>query len=155
VRLIHTPPEGERREYVFKPNETLSPDAEAIELVGGEAWETWDEYVRLFNRGHRRALRAALWIARRRAGEDRLRFADLVLRADEVHIDYDDDELKVMREKIRSDTDLADDVRAALLQSLGGDGSADVEEVAAPKARRSGSRRKPADTPRGGGSTAG
>lgn len=134
MRLIWTPPEGETREFLFRPNETLSPDAEAIELVGGEAWETWDGFVRLFHRGHRRALRAALWICRRRADEPHLRFAALVLRADEVKIDYDEDELKAMRAKTRADPDLDPETRAALLEAFGGDQPDDEEEAAAPKA---------------------
>lgn len=142
MRVIWTPPGEERREYVFAPNETLSPDAEAIELVGGEAWETWDEFTRLFQRGHRRALRAALWICRRRADEPALRFTDLRLRADEVHIDYDDDELKAMRQRVRADDNYSDEVRAALLAALGGDQPGDTEETAAPKAL-------PSDSPPG------
>lgn len=124
MRLIWTPPESDEKEYTFKPWEALSPDAEAIELVGGEAWTTYDEFVPLFNRGHRRAIRAALWIARRRAGEDGLRFDDLVLRAGrELRIAHDDEELAALREIVRADLSLPDDVRVALLEAYGDDGN--------------------------------
>jgi hypothetical protein len=135
VRLIWTPPEGEPKEYEFKPWEQLSPDAEDIELVGGEAWTTYDEFVPLFTRGHRRAMRAELWIARRRAGEDRLRFGDLVLRAGrELRMTQDEEELAQLREIVRADMSLPDDVRSALLEAYGDDGT-DVTGEADPKAQ--------------------
>jgi hypothetical protein len=152
VRLIWTPPEGEQREYAFRPYDLLSTDAEAIELVGDEAWTTYDEFVRLFRRGHRRALRAALWVLRR-PDEPGLRFAQLNLRANEIKIQLDDDELKetraAIREQIAQDEDLPDDVRADLLAAY------EDGEEGDPKARPSASPPSPPGTESAAADTAG
>jgi hypothetical protein len=143
VRLIWSPPDGDEREFIFKPWEALSPDAESIELVGGDAWVTYDEFVPLLNRGHRRAMRAALWICRRRDGEHGLRFDDLVLRAGrELKITHDDEELAALRELVRADMSLTDEMRVALLEAYGDETAADVD----PKAPQSAPPPKPADT---------
>jgi hypothetical protein len=153
VRLTWTPPEGESREFVIKPWDLLSPDAEAIELVGGEAWTTFDEFVPLLQQGHRRAMRAALWIARRAEGEGKLRFDDIVLRAGrELRIGMDDDERAERRQLVR-DADLDDDVRRELWVLYGGD-PADLDSPD-PKAPPSDSPEKPPGTEPADGSSAG
>lgn len=133
MRLIWSPPGGEKQDFIFKPWDVMSPDAEAIELVGGEAWTTYDEFVPLFHKGHRRAMRAALWICRRTAGDDRLRFDDLNLRAGhELKMEQDDEELAALRELVRADLNLDDETKMALLKVYGDDGQADADPKAPP-----------------------
>lgn len=130
MRLIWTPPGGERREFDFQPLQIQSVEAEAIEDVGGRRWETYDEFGRLFMAGNRKAMRAALWIVRRRE-EPRLRFDDLTLRVDELHVDFDDAETARLRAQIEQDDDLDAEQREYLLEQLGddpADGGAEVGE---------------------------
>lgn len=145
MRLIWAPTEGEPREFAFKPWDLLSPDAEAIEAVGGDAWTTYDQFVPLLQQGHRRAMRAALWIARRGEGEPGLRFDDLVLRAGrELKVAADEDELAERRQAVLENDDMPIDVKRELYAIWGGD-PADLD-APDPKARPSDSPSEPPPT---------
>ncbi len=102
MRLIWEPEGAERREWEFTPHKLRTVEVEDLESVGGTAWEDFDEFRRLFRKANRRALRAALWIVRRR-DETGLRFDQLDLSASEVKIDeWGDDEKAELRELILS-----------------------------------------------------
>jgi hypothetical protein len=150
MRLIWTPEDGgEKREYSFRPLKLLSPEAEAIEEVGGRAWETFDEFGRLFMLGNRKALRAALWVMRKRE-EPRLRFQDLSLRVDEVATEYDDDEKQQMRDGITQNETLDPEQRQMLIELYGLDS---LEE--SPKAPPSDSSPNATPSPTDASNTAG
>jgi hypothetical protein len=100
MRLIWAPPDGELREWEFDPDSLLTSDAEAVEALGGTVWEDFDEFDRLFRRGNRRALRAALWVLRRKT-EPGLRFETIEVRADEVKYNLiGDTEKQVVRQRL-------------------------------------------------------
>lgn len=90
--LTYDPEDVEPRVFVFRPAELRSVEAEALEEVGGGVWDNFDEFGRLFLAGNRRALRAALWLCRRRT-EPGLSFEGLDVGVYDVRVGYDDDEL--------------------------------------------------------------
>jgi hypothetical protein len=88
------------REFSFKPEALLSPEAEPIEESGAGIWETYDGWLYRFRNGHKRAERVALWIARRRE-EPGLQLADVVVRMDGMTVHYDPDEIREKRQTLR------------------------------------------------------
>ena len=98
--LVYTPEGAERQEFIFRPMELMSPDAEALEDVGGSSWVTFDEFGVKFRAGSIKAWRAALWVMLRRQ-DPKLRFSDLVIRVDEVDVLLEPDE----RDRIRAEID--------------------------------------------------
>jgi hypothetical protein len=104
--IIKYSPEGEEpREFEFYPSKLLSVEAEAIENVGGNAWETFEEFGYKFIRGNVRAYRAALWIMLKRHENPKLKFQDLAFKMDEVSVDYSKTELTNIKEAIEQDED--------------------------------------------------
>ena len=128
VRLIYEPvgdgehPEflREKQEFLFRANRLLSPEAEAIEDVGGGTWDNFDEFGRKFMVGNRKAYRAALWIMLKRT-HPTLRFHEVQFQVDEVYVDLEDDEAEQLREQFRRDPDLDPAQKAHLLRVLGDD----------------------------------
>jgi hypothetical protein len=114
VRLIYTPEDGEKREFSFRPPKLMSPEVEALEDVGGDAWDSFDEFAVKFLKGNRRAYRAALWLMLKRE-EPALKFRDLVVRVDEVSVEFDDDEAQKVRQAIVDEPELDADERESLL----------------------------------------
>jgi len=60
--LVYKPNDGDRQEFKFDPPKLISVEAEAIEDVGGESWESYEEFIRKFFRGNRKSFRALLWV---------------------------------------------------------------------------------------------
>lgn len=120
MRLIWTPEDGEKREWLFRPMELMSEDTEDIEAVGGAAWRSYDEFGDVFMRGNRRAHRAALWILLRHE-RPALQFHDLRLRADEVQVDFEEHEARVLREELSADRTLDPAQREFLVAALAGE----------------------------------
>jgi hypothetical protein len=118
VKIIYAPDGAERREFPITPNRLRSPDAEAIEEVGGTRWENFDEWAAQFKRGGKRAERAGLWICLRRDQPD-LQFHDVDFAANELAVVWDDDEKRAMRAATRADPDLSDDVKESILEAIG------------------------------------
>lgn len=130
MRIVWTPEDGgEPREYSFKPETLRSVVAEAIELEGGPAWETWPEWRRLFIKGHARAQRAGLWQARREAGEPNLAFHQVDVRAGDIWVGYDDDDRADAVRRVKEATDLDEATKADIIASLGGDPGADADPL--------------------------
>lgn len=124
MKLVWAPEGGERREWEFTPRLLRTVDAEAIEDVGGARWEDLETFEALFRKGNRRALRAALWIVRRR-DEPSLAFDSLDLRADEVRYDpWGEDERATIRERLLSGVEVPPMVREVWVEVLGGDPTA-------------------------------
>lgn len=92
MQITYRPAGGERRSFRFRPAELRSVEAEAIEFVGGQVWDNFDDFGRLFLSGSRRAWRAALWTCLRRT-DPSLAFDDLDVGVYEVLVEWDEEEL--------------------------------------------------------------
>jgi hypothetical protein len=140
-------PGAESKDYVFRPKEELSPTCEAIELLGGEVWDNYEEFMTKFNSSNRRAQRAALWAAIHRDDpESTLVFADFSYPAAAVVVVYEDAELDRIRESIRNNPDLDQAEKDRLLSpDMFGPGEP-APEVAVPKDSGSDSPPEPTDT---------
>ena len=117
MRLIYTPEGAEKQEFDFVPQKLMSPEAEAIESVGGSAWDSFDDFGVLFMKRNMRAKRAALWIMLKRQ-QPTLKFKDLEISVGSIEIDYDDDEKRLIREAIAADPDMDPDDRAMYLKQI-------------------------------------
>jgi hypothetical protein len=127
MQLVYTPEGGEERRWEFEPARLMSVEAELIESVGGEAWDSWPEFANKFISGNRRAYRAALWIFLKRENP-RLKFNELVVRVDELDLDFAPDEA---RKAIEENTELTEQERAELLAELD-EAEAESTEAAEP-----------------------
>lgn len=118
--IIKFSPEGEEpKEFEFFPSKLLSVEAEAIENVGGDTWETFEEFGHKFIRGNVRAYRAALWIMLKRHENPKLRFQDLAFKMDEISVDYSKTELTKIKEAIEEDEDaVPENMREAALAQI-------------------------------------
>lgn len=145
--LIWAPKDGERKEYQFVPGKLRCVEAEAIEAVGGGAWENFEEFGRAFMSGKRRALRAALWVVRRRDESD-LTFESLEdLGPFEIGVDpFGEDERAAIRDRLVAGQITDEAERAFCVALLGEDPAAGPFEGAAspsdsppamPRSRRS------------------
>jgi hypothetical protein len=114
--LIYSPHDGEKREYAWNPGKLLSPEAEAIEDVGGRTWESFPEFGAKFMKNNAKALRAALWIMQKRENP-RLKFSDVVVAIDELDFTFDETEMKRIREAIETE-DIDEDQREELLSRM-------------------------------------
>jgi hypothetical protein len=128
VLLIYTPEGGERREFSFKPLELMSVDIEAIEDVGGETWGNFGQFCEALGNWKMRAKRAALWVNLRHE-QPRLRFPELVVRADELVLEWDDDEIAKFQAAAAESEDSDEKVELlALLADLGKASSSTTSE---------------------------
>lgn len=148
MRLIYTPEDGEKQEFSFVPARLMSPEAEAIENVGGDAWESFDEFGIKFMKGNRRAYRAALWIMLRRSNPA-LKFAHLVIRMDEISIDFDQPEREAIRAAIVGDEDMDESQRARLLSEMDGAEAAEKKDLSHSDESSTGSGSPEPDSPAG------
>lgn len=123
--LRYRPDDGPEVEFDFKPGDMESPESEAVEAVGGEAWSTFEEWGALFFRGSQKARRAALWVFLRRT-DPSLRFNQLSVRANQVDVDYSLTERNRLIEVMLADPTLDNDQRVALTRMVAG---ADVIEL--------------------------
>jgi len=124
MRLIWRPDGGERHDWEFTPRLLRTVDAEALECVGGKHWEDLETFEAFFRKGNRRALRAALWVMRRR-DEPGLEFDSLDLRADEVAFDpWGADEKQWIRERLLSGAPVDAGTRAVWVEIIGEDPTA-------------------------------
>lgn len=111
--IQYRPDEGPQQEFDFRPGDFGSYDSEAIEVVGGQQWGTFEEWGAMFFRGSQRARRAALWVMLRRANP-RLRFQDVSFRADQVDVTYSMAEREAIINTMLADPDLDAEQRAHL-----------------------------------------
>jgi hypothetical protein len=116
--LRYRPDDGPAVEFDFRPGDLESPDAEALEDVGGSAWTTFEEFEAMFFRGHQRARRALLWMFLRRT-KPSLKFADLRYRLEQIDVDYSDGERARILEVMLADPNLDDETRTNLAGIVG------------------------------------
>lgn len=101
--IIHFPdPTGEPNEYLLKPETLDSQSAEDIEGIGGDAWETYNEWWKLLDKRHRRAMRAGLWVCLRRA-DPGIRFEDVQPAVNQLTWRYDDEYLSLLWDRFVQD----------------------------------------------------
>jgi hypothetical protein len=91
--VVYEPHGGTPEEFPFKSDELMSFDAEAIEDVGGPTWDSYAAFIDKLMNDNFKARRALLWVMLRRKNP-KLRFADLVVQVDELHMAFDADELR-------------------------------------------------------------
>jgi hypothetical protein len=116
--LRYRPDDGPVVEFEFRPGDMETPDSEAVEAVGGEAWGTFEEWGALFFRGSQKARRAALWIFLRKTNP-RLKFDDLKIRADQTDVDYTLRERNRIIETMLADPSIDDEQRETLTAMIG------------------------------------
>lgn len=117
MKLIYTPADGDRQEFIFRPMELFSFEAEKIEELGGSAWDTLEQFGDLFVRGNRKAWRAALWTMLRRENP-KLKFVELVVQVRELNVELEDEEMASARELVENDQELSDDDRKEALEAF-------------------------------------
>jgi hypothetical protein len=122
--VVYEPHGGTPEEFPFKSDELMSFDAEAIEDVGGPTWESYAEFIDKLMNDNFKARRALLWIMLRRRNP-KLRFSDLVVQVDELHMAFDAAELRTILER----DDLPPAQRAALEEELAEREPAEPEPV--------------------------
>jgi hypothetical protein len=81
--IAYTPEHGQPQEWDFDPTDPNNWEAEALESVGGEQWETYDEWSEYLARGSYRARRALLWVLLNRT--DSIGFDDVSFRNSEFN----------------------------------------------------------------------
>ena len=126
--ITYTPQEGEVRTWEFTPQLLMTPEAEAIESVGGTLWEDFDTFGQLFNKGNRRAYRAALWVLLRRE-DPSLRFETLSVGAMDIKLTLGEFERERIRAVLTQGDRIDPEQRRFFIDMLG----EDPEEVGGPK----------------------
>jgi len=88
-----------------------------IEIQGGEAWDTYEDFGRKFMSGSMRAYRAALWICLKRE-DPKIKFLDVSFRVDELDVDLEEDEKGRIYAAIEGDENIDDEQREQMLAML-------------------------------------
>jgi hypothetical protein len=124
--LAWHPKGGDRREWVFRPRELRSTEAELIERNTG--W-SYGEFGVMFLKGSMLAYRAAIYALRRLDGEANLPpWREFSISAAEVNVKFEADEVAALRKALTAgdvDPDQAANLEAILDQAeaeLEGDG---------------------------------
>lgn len=105
MRIVYAPADGEKHEWIWKPREAPSFEAEDLEEATG-----WDfpEFLQRFLAGSTRARRALLWVLLRRE-HPRLRFDQVAFTMGELADEYDDDEVAAARAALAEQESNPDD----------------------------------------------
>lgn len=86
VRITHAPKGADLQSWEFDPEDADNLEAEAIELVGDETWDSYAQWLFLMGRGNMRAIRALLWILLRRTNPD-LDFNEVRFRTSDIAVE--------------------------------------------------------------------
>lgn len=105
MRITYAPGDGEKREWIWKPRDVPSFEAEALEEVTG--WP-FPEFLQRFIAGSTRARRALLWSLLHRE-HPRLRFEQVSFVMGELADEYDDDEVAAARAALAEQESNPDD----------------------------------------------
>ena len=81
--ITYAPAEAEPRQWEFDPDTIGNVEAETIESVGGDLWETYDEWLGMVGRGNVRSHRALIWILLQRSNP-KISFDEVTFRRNEV-----------------------------------------------------------------------
>jgi hypothetical protein len=96
VKLIYTPGDGDRQEFVYTPGKIRTAEAEMLERRTGM---TWGDFNQALARGSILARRALLWHFLRKVHHT-LRFEDVDFALDELSLEFDKEELGRLRKSI-------------------------------------------------------
>jgi hypothetical protein len=124
--IKYRPDKGPAREFDFVPGDLESPEAEALEALGGNAWGTFEEFGALFFRGSQRARRAALWVCLHRE-QPRLKFTDVNVRVNQISVEYSAMERAAILEVMLADPNLDEDQRENLTRAVNEDLASDAQ----------------------------
>jgi hypothetical protein len=91
VIVVYTPDEGEPQRWPFKPGRVMATEAEAIEKVTGYSFQEWGDAM---EKGSATALRALVWILRKRHEDPTVRYRDVDFPLGAVEIEMEDDDPK-------------------------------------------------------------
>lgn len=126
--IKYRPDKGPAREFDFIPGELEPHDSDALEVLGGDSWGTFEEFGAMFFRGSSRARRAALWIFLRRE-QPRLKFNDLKVRINQIDVDYSATERAAILAVMLADPNLDEEQREALAKTVTEDLVSDADQA--------------------------
>jgi hypothetical protein len=112
--LVYRPEDGEEQRWTFNPKKIRAAEAEALEKRTG--WD-FEEFGLHLLKGSVLARRALLWTYLRRVHHT-LRFEDVDFAVGEVELQYDKDELTLMREQVEKTHGGSDAERVQMLAAL-------------------------------------
>jgi hypothetical protein len=122
--------------FDFSPRLLETPDSEALESVGGDAWDTYEQFAELFFKGSLRARRAVLWIMLRKT-DPHLRFQDVSFRTEQVTLGYSPAEEAMLLDAMLQNPDMDPAQREFLTNTIKtqpvADSEAALEEAGMPR----------------------
>ena len=89
MRITYAPDGGVRQEFKFDVDGLSATEAETLEEVGGQSWDTLMEWYDKFERGSFKAWRAVLWVYLRRT-DPTLSFDLFLPVVSEIEIEQED-----------------------------------------------------------------
>jgi len=92
MKIFYSPEGEDRQEYGFDPDGLTNVEAEELEDIGENQWDTYGQFIVAFYRGSMRAWRAALWLMMRRKNPS-MPFGDLKFKAGAIGVDFQDAEV--------------------------------------------------------------
>lgn len=104
ARITYSPENQEPQSWEFDPDTIDNLDAEVLEIVGGDFWDSYGRWFELLGRGNIRAIRALLWILQRRTNPD-LDFNEIRFSVNQVSLEELDGKPEGKDEPGESDTD--------------------------------------------------
>jgi len=128
VILVYAPEGAKERRWTYQPEKLMSSEAEAIEKVTGL---TYEEFGQALLKGSATARRALLWVLMKRE-EPQLRHASVDPPVGTLKLEYEQHELRSIRDAVEADPDLSDSEREVALREM--DKLIDESEGEAPKA---------------------
>lgn len=96
MKLIYTPDDGERQEWVYKPGKLRAGDAELLERRTNMSWGDFNQALA---RGSILPRRALLWYFLRQTHAT-LRFEDVDFALDELSLEFDRQEWAAIRQQV-------------------------------------------------------
>lgn len=136
--IVHFPdPDStDSNEYLLKPERLSSIEAEMVEPLGDGQWETYDEWWKLLEKRHRRAMRVALWVCLHRDNPS-LQLDDVQPSVGQLTWRYDDEYLALLWDRFVEDpkqntSQEARDGYLLMLKQAGWKGNPDSQVVADP-----------------------
>ena len=86
IRVVLAPKDSEPQTWEFDPDDADNIEAEQLESVGGEVWDSYGQWLELMGRYNARAIRAMLWILMRRT-DPNMDFDLVRFRTSELDLD--------------------------------------------------------------------
>lgn len=87
LRITYEPKDTDPQSWDFDPEDADNLEAEALEIVGDEMWDSYGQWILLMGRGNIRAIRALLWVLHRR-NDPEVDFNVIRFRTTDVSVDW-------------------------------------------------------------------